>query len=424
VTGIGGAERLVVDAAVALQDKGHMVEFYTAHHDENHCFSETKTRLKVHVYGDWLPRSIFGRLYAVFAYLRMIYTSIIMVLWAEPCHVIFCDQVSACIPILRLSKAKILFYCHFPDLLLSHRGSFLKRLYRYPLDKLEEVTTGLADLVLVNSEFTKGVYSETFGSLRAKPPPEVLYPCVTIFPKEKLAGETLDPSLKELPDGSFVSINRFERKKNVALALEGYIQLMKICGKDSKVPRLVFAGGFDPNNLENKEYLDELAERVTGTGLKYCLIIPDKLKNLIDPAVMANAGPQKDANVWFVPSFTDQQRNTLLSKSLAVLYTPVNEHFGIVPIEAMGACRPVITCNSGGPLESVIHKKTGYHCEPKPEDWAEAMRDVFELDAKAMAKMREDAYTRAKTFGIDAFGKNLDEMARGILRPIEYNKDD
>eukprot|EP00122_Pirum_gemmata_P019205 Pgem_evm1s17987 len=40
--GIGGAERLVVDAAIAYQSQGHDVCFYTSHHDPTHCFSETK----------------------------------------------------------------------------------------------------------------------------------------------------------------------------------------------------------------------------------------------------------------------------------------------------------------------------------------------------------------------------------------------
>jgi len=36
--GIGGAERLVVDAALALKSKGHRVSFITGHHDRKHCF--------------------------------------------------------------------------------------------------------------------------------------------------------------------------------------------------------------------------------------------------------------------------------------------------------------------------------------------------------------------------------------------------
>jgi len=40
--GIGGAERLVVDAGLALKNKGYEVIFFTSHHDPNHCFPETK----------------------------------------------------------------------------------------------------------------------------------------------------------------------------------------------------------------------------------------------------------------------------------------------------------------------------------------------------------------------------------------------
>lgn len=47
--GIGGAERLVVDAAMAVKESGHSVEFVTSHHDESHCFPETKNDLPVTV---------------------------------------------------------------------------------------------------------------------------------------------------------------------------------------------------------------------------------------------------------------------------------------------------------------------------------------------------------------------------------------
>lgn len=40
--GIGGAERLVVDAAVALKNKGHDVKVVTNHYDKSHCFKETE----------------------------------------------------------------------------------------------------------------------------------------------------------------------------------------------------------------------------------------------------------------------------------------------------------------------------------------------------------------------------------------------
>lgn len=71
--GIGGAERLVVDAAVALKKSGHDVNFVTTFYDPERCFSETKDgSIPVHVVGNWLPRHIFGKFFALCAYIRMV----------------------------------------------------------------------------------------------------------------------------------------------------------------------------------------------------------------------------------------------------------------------------------------------------------------------------------------------------------------
>ena len=44
--GIGGAERLVVDAAVGLQRRGHGVTIFTSHCDPKHCFDEARDGLR------------------------------------------------------------------------------------------------------------------------------------------------------------------------------------------------------------------------------------------------------------------------------------------------------------------------------------------------------------------------------------------
>jgi len=49
-----------------------------------------------------------------------------------------------------------------------------------------------------------------------------------------------------------------------------------------------------------------------------------------------------------------------LENTNVLLYTPENEHFGIVPVEAMYMGCIVMACNSGGPLESVDNGVTGY----------------------------------------------------------------
>ena len=40
--GIGGAERLVIDAAVGLQARGHKITIFTSHCDPGHCFDEAR----------------------------------------------------------------------------------------------------------------------------------------------------------------------------------------------------------------------------------------------------------------------------------------------------------------------------------------------------------------------------------------------
>lgn len=64
--GIGGAERLVVDAALALHDVGHAPIIYTAHFDPERCFSELATTPPLVAFkcvsaASFMPRAIFGR---------------------------------------------------------------------------------------------------------------------------------------------------------------------------------------------------------------------------------------------------------------------------------------------------------------------------------------------------------------------------
>ena len=170
--GIGGAERLVVDAALGLRGRGHDVTIYTARHDPRRCFDETRDgTLRVVVYGDWLPKRVRGRCYAACAYARVCYAALRLAGGGEFFDVVVVDQVSICVPLLRLALPRgTVFYCHYPDkLLCARRGaSLLKRLYRAPLDWAEEETTGWADVVLVNSKFTAATFARAFPRLHAR----------------------------------------------------------------------------------------------------------------------------------------------------------------------------------------------------------------------------------------------------------------
>ena len=147
--GIGGAENLVVNAMIALQQRGMRVTMFTAHHDVTHCFEETRgdgpLARCIRVHGDWLPKTVVGKLYAACAVVRMLYVTLVIALqYANDVDVFFVDQVSISIPLLRLLGKPVLFYGHYPDKLLCIKtGSMWKELYRMPLDTLEEITTGM-----------------------------------------------------------------------------------------------------------------------------------------------------------------------------------------------------------------------------------------------------------------------------------------
>ncbi|KAL2496488.1 UDP-Glycosyltransferase superfamily protein [Forsythia ovata] len=387
--GIGGAERLIVDAAVELASHGHNVHVFTSHHDRARCFEETVSGIfPVTVYGAFLPRHIFYRFHAVCAYLRCIFVALCVLFMYPTYDIILADQVSVVVPLMKLKKSsKVVFYCHFPDLLLAQHTTVLRKIYRKPIDYVEEITTGIADLILVNSKFTASTFARTFKHLHARGiRPAVLYPAVNVDQFEK-------PNTTKL---NFLSINRFERKKNIELALSAFAMLYNdqrniIRGDNESGVSLVIAGGFDRRLRENVEYLEEL-------------------KNLADREGVSH-------RVSFITSCTTSERNTLLSECLCVLYTPKDEHFGIVPLEAMAAHKPVIACNSGGPVETVKNGVTGFLCDPSPQEFSTAMANFIRDPQMSETMGREAQKHVTESFSTKIFGQHLNgyliDTARG-----------
>ncbi|PSR96447.1 Alpha-1,3/1,6-mannosyltransferase [Actinidia chinensis var. chinensis] len=389
--GIGGAERLIVDAAVELASHGHNVHIFTAHHDRARCFEETLAgTFPVTVYGAFIPRQIFYRLHAVCAYLRCLFVALCVLFMWPSFHVVLADQVSVVIPLMKLKKStKVVFYCHFPDLLLAQHTTVLRRIYRKPIDLLEEITTGMADLILVNSKFTASTFANTFKHLDTRGiKPTVLYPAVNVAQFDEPHSSRLN----------FLSINRFERKKNIDLAISAFAMLHTlegdVHGRNVADATLTVAGkslcGFDKRLIENVEYLEELKSLAERKGVS----------------------PQ----VKFVTSCSTAERNKLLSQCLCVLYTPKDEHFGIVPLEAMAAHKPVIACNSGGPVETIKNGATGFLCNPNPQEFALAMAKFIQ-DPQMADQMGAEARKHVtESFSTNIFGQRLNRILVDIAR--------
>lgn len=421
--GIGGAERLVVDAAVGLQDLGNKISIFTSHCDKTHCFEEVSSGvLDVTVYGDFLPTNLLKKLHIFFAILRQFYlvTKLIITRQILEYDYFIVDQLSFAVPILSLfsrDDCKVLFYCHFPDQLLSKKGGLIKKLYRVPFNLIEEWTTGVSDKIVVNSNFTKSIFHDTFTRLNDVDP-GVIYPCVdikaalTITEQDKES----DKELVEFFKGNkfFLSINRFERTKNIDLAIKAFA-LFKSRLPSHEKPRLVVAGGFDARVLENVQYLRELETLCEKLELK-CFTIRGKL--IVMP-------PSTD--VLFLPSIKSSLKNSLIRRAELLLYTPGFEHFGIVPVESMLYQTPVLAVNHGGPLESIVNytgdnisEATGFNKPPKEDVWSEVIYNFFiryDIDTKARlgvngVKRVAELFSREQMS--EAFYKNLVDSQKNI----------
>lgn len=412
--GIGGAERLVVDAAMAIKNmkndsgKENVVKVLTSHCDPNHCFEEVRNgELKVYVYGDFLPTNLFGMFSIVFAFLRQLYLVLLLIFTGKLNNydVIFVDQLAYCIPLLHFYKrpeAKIIFYCHFPDKLLASHHGVLRSLYRYVFDGIEEWTTRSADIIVVNSEFTKQTVLKQFKSIaKEKRPLNVVYPCV---PSRVDIDERSISRVSSFFGKSsfFLSVNRFERKKHIELAIDSYDLYLKLEGADTK-ERLVISGGYDERVSENKTYLEDLKSKCEDLGLSYAIT-----------TLALEEDELGDSQVIFMPSIATDIKNALLSRTDLLMYTPSYEHFGIVPVEAMRMGKLVLADNTGGPLETVVNYSsnkdsyTGFTVKADAQEWSKTLFFVKSLPETELETVSNRCVARAEsTFSFSAMQKAL-----------------
>lgn len=409
--GIGGAERLIIDAAVGLQNLGHKVTIFTSHCDPSHCFDEARDgTLDVRVRGNTIiPPQFLGRFSILCAILRQIHLILQIAVFSnelvklEPTAFVI-DQLSAGVPLLRLvcTNVRILFYCHFPDKLLALKGGLLKNIYRIPFDFLESWSTDCSDVIVVNSKFTKGVFGDSFPRIIKKREPKVIYPCVDLEEKkEEPEPQKLWPNKKIL-----LSINRFERKKDVGLAIKAFAQIPE---EERRGARLVIAGGYDQRVVENVSYHKELEALANSFKLQHATA-----RNLATALAVPEEVP-----VLFLLSVPSAMKASLLHSATMLIYTPLNEHFGIVPLEAMLHHTPVLAANRGGPTETVIDGRSGWLRDVnKVEDWAAVMYDVLsgKISSEQLAQMGQ----KGRSVVFEKFGK--DTMAQNLSREIEAMK--
>lgn len=125
--------------------------------------------------------------------------------------------------------------------------------------------------------------------------------------------------------------SRIVPEKRFELAIEAFEKFRRKAGKKGEKWKLVLAGALHRNSPHHVEYYGKLRERMAHSQ-----------------------------NVQLLLDVHFKKIRELYANCYSVLYTPIHEDFGIVPLEAFASRKPVLAWNEGGPREIVENGKNGY----------------------------------------------------------------
>lgn len=172
----------------------------------------------------------------------------------------------------------------------------------------------------------------------------------------------------------FLLPGRIMWTKNHTLAIQAFHR-MKQQHPELAHFRLVIAGMVDH---KSQEYFQSLREQAAG-----------------------------DESIEFRASPSDSELADLYGRCFAVLFTPFNEDWGIVPLEAMAFSKPVVAVNRGGPRETVVHEVNGLLSEPSIEDFSTQMIRLAQQPEWA-AGLGQAGSERWRKFSWEAFVSQVD----------------
>lgn len=165
----------------------------------------------------------------------------------------------------------------------------------------------------------------------------------------------------------------------------------------------------DIPDLERKHYLF--------VGQLVCYKRPDLVVSSFaklqrETLVVVGEGPlrkylekQSSSNVRFLGCVSREELRTLYASAKALIF-PGIEDFGIVPVEAMASCCPVIAMNYGGAVESVVEGKTGVLMRKQSTDCI--LNAIEEVASRIWASA--DFHKHTAPFAPEYFYRQINEI--------------
>lgn len=163
-----------------------------------------------------------------------------------------------------------------------------------------------------------------------------------------------------------------------------------------------------------------IASRVVGAkGIEMAVEVANKLKVPLkvigEPAGLKWFGNKltelkESQYVKFLGRVSDEELYKAYGECKAFLALATDEDFGMTPVEAMAAGRPVVAFRGGGYLETVVEDKTGeFFDEPTLESLVAVLR---QFEPKKYKK--EDCQNQAKKFSKERFISGIKEVVKQV----------
>lgn len=160
------------------------------------------------------------------------------------------------------------------------------------------------------------------------------------------------------------------------------------------------------SRLNEEKRVDIIAHSFTEMPDKKLLIVGDgpersKILSII----------KGHANITYKQSCNDDELHSLYANCLATIYIPIDEDYGLIPLESMASGKICIGANEGGLRETIMHNKTGYLITADKESIKNTVRNFTQEKAHAM---KQACLQRSKQFDLETFKKKW----RGVIHEI------
>ena len=279
---------------------------------------------------------------------------------------------------VRNNNERVLWYCHTPLRDLYDLYQFrmaMKKPYQRPLHmiglnfvrRIDRKMVSKIELILANSKNTRSRIRTYLGR------------------EAKVLNGGIE--YKEYANGSdekyFLYPSRFSPNKRQLFAIKAFKEFRRMSRPGNY--KLVLAGALSGDRFYSDYYAKVVEEA------------------------------KKIKGISVLPNIDDDKLKRLFSHATAVLYPPINEDYGLTPLQAMASGKPVIAVNEGGPKETVVDGKTGFLVNDEKE-MAAKMRFIAEHPSTAEEIGRAGIARVREHYSWDRFFETFDKALNRVKK--------